>query len=111
SSAVAGELPVRRDDPVARHDDGDGIPRVRAGDRPDGGRVPDRASELGVRPRRARRDLPETRPDFLLKRRAFRVDLERIERPEIAVEITPERAAGRPSLRVGRELEGAEALL
>ncbi len=48
SSAIAGELSVRCDDAVARHDDRDGIPRVRARDRADGGRFADRARELRV---------------------------------------------------------------
>ena len=55
AAAVAGELSVRADDAVARHDDRDGIRAVRGRDGADGGRPADRARELRVRPASCRR--------------------------------------------------------
>lgn len=109
--AVADQLAVRSDHPVARHDDGDGISRVRAGHGPDGRGSADRIRQLGVRNGAPRGDLPQARPDSFLKRSPCRIHADVLERREVSRQVTTQRAARLSPVRVGPEVESTEAAL
>lgn len=67
AASVARQAPVAADDPVAGHDDRDGIVAVGRPDRAHGARLADGSGEIPVRDRLPERDDREFDPDLALE--------------------------------------------
>src|SRR5216683_549076 len=95
-AAVSAERSVRGDHTVARHDQRDRVPAVGGAHRPGGGRSSDGPRQLSVGPGGAGGDGAQRGPDLALEPGALRVDLQRIDRAEVAAEVGGERGGDFP---------------
>src|SRR4051812_2882103 len=90
SAAIAGQLTVGADHPMARDYDADRIQTVRGAHCPTRSRPTDRGGELTIAARFASWNLPQGLPNFALKRRAVRRDRQVVDRTQVTVEIRVE---------------------
>src|SRR5690606_14388588 len=110
-AAETGQRTVRTDDAVAGDDDADGIRAVGEPDRAHGFRPPDGPRQSTVVRGRAGRDLPQRAPDGALEFGAGRLDLDGVERSQLALEPGAERLPNLGRQAARHELHAVLAIM